>query len=262
MVVTDANGCTIGGNANITQPTQLTLNMGPNQVVYYGYTPSSFANITSAANGGVPNYNYSWSNNTNQPNAIVCPSVTTVYTVTVADANGCSTSGTVKVCAINVICYAGNSNVAKVQVCHIPPGNNQNPQTICINASAVPAHLAQGSYLGACNVSTVCTNNSNRGIAQSEVMLDVQQSISDLNVYPNPARSGITFEYYCFVNGKTNVEIRDITGRLMIKGSELDSVANQTRVNTLNVDEFAPGVYFLTIKHNGNSYTKKFVIEK
>jgi hypothetical protein len=38
----------------------------------------------------------------------------------------------------------------KVTLCHIPPGNPSKKQTITVGASAVPAHLAHGDYLGAC----------------------------------------------------------------------------------------------------------------
>jgi len=39
----------------------------------------------------------------------------------------------------------------KVDVCHIPPGNPDNAHTISVGARAVPAHLAHGDTLGACD---------------------------------------------------------------------------------------------------------------
>ena len=38
----------------------------------------------------------------------------------------------------------------KVLICHIPPGNPGNSQTLSVAPSAVPAHLAHGDSLGAC----------------------------------------------------------------------------------------------------------------
>jgi hypothetical protein len=37
-----------------------------------------------------------------------------------------------------------------VTLCHIPPGNPDNENTITVGADAVDAHLAHGDYLGAC----------------------------------------------------------------------------------------------------------------
>lgn len=39
---------------------------------------------------------------------------------------------------------------AKVAVCHVPPGNPDNPHTIEVDESALPAHLAHGDTEGAC----------------------------------------------------------------------------------------------------------------
>ena len=38
----------------------------------------------------------------------------------------------------------------KVDICHIPPGNPDNAHTINVSVNAVPAHLAHGDFLGAC----------------------------------------------------------------------------------------------------------------
>src|SRR5262245_62111820 len=42
--------------------------------------------------------------------------------------------------------------VAKVTVCHVPPGNPRQAHTISISQSAVDSHLAHGDYLGECHV--------------------------------------------------------------------------------------------------------------
>jgi len=41
----------------------------------------------------------------------------------------------------------------QVTICHHPPGNPTNVQTITVGQSAVPAHLAHGDTTGACAVS-------------------------------------------------------------------------------------------------------------
>ncbi|HJS49886.1 MAG TPA: hypothetical protein VJ745_06140 [Gaiellaceae bacterium] len=46
----------------------------------------------------------------------------------------------------------GQGGEDKVTICHVPPGNPDNPQTITIGASAVPHHLEEheGDSLGPC----------------------------------------------------------------------------------------------------------------
>jgi hypothetical protein len=61
-------------------------------------------------------------------------------------------------CAPNT---GGNTggNEKKITICHIPPGNTGNPQTIEIPESAWPAHEAHGDTKGAC----APNNNGNNG---------------------------------------------------------------------------------------------------
>jgi Flp pilus assembly protein TadG len=42
------------------------------------------------------------------------------------------------------------SGMPQVTICHIPPGNPGNPQTITVGSPSVPAHLAHGDVLGTC----------------------------------------------------------------------------------------------------------------
>ena len=59
----------------------------------------------------------------------------------------------------------------KVTICHIPPGNPDNEQTITVAKFAVPAHLAHGDYLGEC---TPCTESAWSCTAWSECINEEQ----------------------------------------------------------------------------------------
>jgi len=50
---------------------------------------------------------------------------------------------------------SSKSDDGKATLCHVPNGNNSNPQTLSVASSAVDSHLNQhdGDYLGACNSS-------------------------------------------------------------------------------------------------------------
>lgn len=43
-----------------------------------------------------------------------------------------------------------DSNSRKVKICHYPPGNTSNPQTITVSKSSLSAHLAHGDVIGEC----------------------------------------------------------------------------------------------------------------
>lgn len=60
---------------------------------------------------------------------------------------------------IALIAFAATAaQAAKVEICHIPPGNPENWHTISVSSKAVNAHLNHGDLLGSCleNCETLC----------------------------------------------------------------------------------------------------------
>ncbi len=93
VTITDDNGCSGVFSGTITSPTQLTVNASPATAVCSG----TAVNITAAANGGTPAYNYSWSNGLNGASASFTPGVSGNFSVTVTDAKNCTAIGNVSV---------------------------------------------------------------------------------------------------------------------------------------------------------------------
>ncbi|MFM7902000.1 MAG: PKD domain-containing protein, partial [Bacteroidota bacterium] len=93
VTVTDANGCTQTGSFNINSVIPVTVSSGGNQSTCSG-DPVTIAGVAS---GGTLPYSYTWSNGAVSGAQSVNPSSTTVYTLTVTDANGCSSQASVTV---------------------------------------------------------------------------------------------------------------------------------------------------------------------
>ena len=94
FTVTDANGCQSTAIATITQPSVVTVSIAAPPTICIGQTTI----LTSTGNGGTPAYTYLWNTGSTSDTAAVHPVVTSTYTVTVTDANGCiSTPVTVTV---------------------------------------------------------------------------------------------------------------------------------------------------------------------
>ncbi|HFA51197.1 MAG TPA: T9SS type A sorting domain-containing protein [Bacteroidetes bacterium] len=88
VVVTDANGCTASANATVVQPSAMSVNVtGTNPTT--GSTGSATANAT----GGTPPYSFVWNIGATSQTIANLPAGT--YSVTVADANGCTQTGSI-----------------------------------------------------------------------------------------------------------------------------------------------------------------------
>jgi gliding motility-associated-like protein len=90
VIITDANGCTATQTISVTQPTPLSVSTNGNSVCV-----GSSGIISANSTGGAGSYTYLWSNGATTASQTVSPVTTTGYSVTVTDANGCSTTGTV-----------------------------------------------------------------------------------------------------------------------------------------------------------------------
>ena len=115
--VIDANGCANTASINVVQPTQLSSAISSQNVTCNGLNNGS-AVVT--ANGGTPNYTYAWSNGgSNASNSNLAPGT---YSVTVTDANGCTSVSSVIISeptlltsavvqTSNIACFGGSGAV-------------------------------------------------------------------------------------------------------------------------------------------------------
>jgi hypothetical protein len=241
VVVTDQFGCTASASVTLTEPAVLVADAGADQTVYYGYMDC--ADLAGSANGGCPAYNYSWSNGAVGSTQTVCPTVSTDYTVTVVDQNGCTASDEVSVCVIDVRCYAGNSGNQKVEMCHIPPGNPGNAHTICIDASAVPAHLAHGCLLGDCSEANDC--NATARFGDEEDAESFSNSLIFMHVVPNPFENGFEVQMTVPQKGEYTIDLVNAQGQTVLNIYSGILESNKTNNFSINAEELGEGIYFL-----------------
>jgi gliding motility-associated-like protein len=163
---TASNGCTATAMANV--------NVNPLFLVSTNSTPAVCGNsnsgtATATTNGGSSPFTYQWSDPFSQTTQTAVALVPGTYTVTVTDANGCSTTqianvGTVNTMNLNVsytnpLCASGNSGSAMVSV---SGGSapytylwNSNPAQVTPTAS----NLSAGTYTVTVTDSAGCSQN-------------------------------------------------------------------------------------------------------
>ncbi|MFC2081343.1 hypothetical protein ACFLR8_03955, partial [Bacteroidota bacterium] len=105
LTVTDANSCTWTDNAiDLTEPTQLTVGVVTDDAII-STCPTSVANLTATAVGGVnngPGYSYGWTPTTgltpiSGATPVAKPPITTPYIVTATDDNGCTANNNITI---------------------------------------------------------------------------------------------------------------------------------------------------------------------
>ena len=254
LSVTDAFGCIATNSVTLTEPEALIANAGLDQTVYYGYTPLSCTDLSGSANGGCAEYSFLWSGGvvgtTIGEDINVCPSSSSDYTLTVTDENGCTAADEVHVCVIDVACYAGNSSVQKVEMCHVPPGNSGNAHTICINESAVAAHLAHGCSLGSCDEQDACDDGP-IGARVADSRTDIHTTM-ELIVAPNPFSDRIEINLIVESEGDYSLELINSFGQVI--KNVFAGILSTTDHNRFVIDgqELGKGIYFLRVSNKDN----------
>ncbi|MGP8215100.1 MAG: PKD domain-containing protein [Bacteroidia bacterium] len=165
VTVTDANGCIITSTTNITQPAVLAATATGSQEKCHG---GNTAGVTVTASGGTPAYSYSWAPG-GGTSATTDNLAAGIYTVTIADADGCTVTATATVtqpAALNattteipVNCFGNNTGDATVTASGGIPGYTYSWAPTG-GTKATASNLAAGSY-------TVTVTDANGCIATS-----------------------------------------------------------------------------------------------
>ena len=128
------------------------------------------------------------------------------------------------------------NKAGKVLVCHIPPGNPENVQEICISENAVAAHLAHGCFVGSCD-------------RRDDTRLDdsfAQATIADLvTMYPNPFSDQITIEMVFEEPTEAEVAIYDTKGTLV--ALPFKGLSESSFIMDYNTDRLATGMYLVRV---------------
>jgi hypothetical protein len=209
-------------------------------IIVTGY-PGQPIVLNADATGAV---SYLWSNSATTQSISVTTSG--IYTVVVTDANGCTGIGTDTIpAAVNVSC---GHNGDKVILCHVPPGNPGNPQTICVAASAIPSHLANhpGDCVGPCSLYYAPR--------YSTILNAINEAGFYAEAYPNPFSHGFALHLIAAPDEDVNANILDMTGRIVETYSK---VTEQTEIG----NKLSAGVYFIEVIQGDNVQRMRVVKE-
>ena len=242
--------------ADLYNAPKLSIEACPAQTVYYGYPPMACAAVSVNATGGTPPYTSLWDNEGGTSASFeACPTETTDYTVIVTDANGCLAKACTRVDVIDVRC--GN-NMNKVKICHCPPGNPENCETLCVGMASLPDHLAHGDLLGACGIDRSCV------VFKEAPVTDFTETIEEdlsLKVYPNPFVQSTTISYKVNEPGKTTIWLTNFLGQTVSTLFEGYTLEGETHNIEVNMGNLQTGMYMLVLqKSDGSIVFEKLIL--
>jgi hypothetical protein len=218
-------------------PANTTFTGGVSTSLYLGYGAQSTTLKVTTPVSGAP-YTYVWSgpvallSSSTSSSPVFTPITGGYYTFTVVSTNkyGCTTSCTITICVTDI--RVAGSDGKKVYVCHAPPGNQANWNTLSISVNAVPSHLGNhtGDRLGSCE-QTPCTSYTTNAVTQTvnqSATKETQANITSeedftVKVAPNPSMSYFTLKFESKYATPLNLRVIDGSGKVIDARSKLGS---------------------------------------
>jgi PKD repeat protein len=281
LYISTSSGCvsTSCGQVIVGNPCQLYVNL-------YSNNPSTIGGndgfIESNVYGGTPPYVYSWSTGNTTANSYYLTSG--MYTLTVADANGCMNSFTAALYDPNdtlsgpiqdtlttgIIDSCLNFVPSNYYISNVTYDSVSNSVTVVwtFEGGGMTASLTVSynySYNGN-NVVLLSINCGTKAISTYQSIINVGNTLlvpqygSDkgLFIYPVPFNDKINVDYISQKSENINVSIMDASGRLIVsKKINSSSGVNSTEINTTQLPS---GVYILNIQ-NSEGVTRKQIVK-
>ena len=260
---TNANDGDVSGNhgmsdfwvVKLAPNCNLSVSAGADEHLYFGYTTQQCLTKSAIVNNGTAPYTFTWSlsrgllsdvitpdgdesmSNATASQVSLCLMDTAELCLTVIDAKGCSATDCAIIYAEDVRCFAGKSTQAKVNICH-------NGKQICVDPSAVPAHLGHGDNTGLCITTMSSARITNMNAALGE----------EFSIYVSPGSTNLTIHpSRNFIGKSGTVQVVNSMGQL-IKQLRLSDV------RTTEIQLPAAGIYYILIRSEKNTIYRKTIL--
>lgn len=262
LTVTDAEGCTEEVMVSVTEPEELTVEINAVDVLCNGEANGV---VNAVVEGGTEDYMYSLDG----ADAVMTSSFIDLadgsYTVTVTDANGCTTEGTGDVAMPDAITItvdevvASNGDDGSISI-SADGGTGDlsydwtGPDNFTSDAEDL-TDLADGTY-------TVTVTDEN-GCEVTEDVIEVLVGINELGnnitvqVYPNPNNGVFTLNFDGLNGDEVIVNIMDAQGRI-VENRQINAVSGNYS-ETVDMTNVSSGMYYMTFISNGYKTTQKIV---
>ena len=118
--------------------------------------------------------------------------------------------------------------------------------------SVIASGLAVGCYTVKVKDAKGCFVNSNYCISSPNGIEATGLTLNDVFIYPNPAKTFVNIEY----NGAPfDYTVFNNLGQIILFGKQVINKA------TINLNQFAKGIYFVEVESGNNKIHKKVVLE-
>ncbi|MCW5907660.1 MAG: T9SS type A sorting domain-containing protein [Chitinophagales bacterium] len=259
VVVSDVNHCSVTATFDINEQPEPAANISASNLLCFNdFSGTAVVGVS----GGSPAYAYAWNTGaiTNNINGVPAGN----YSVTITDANNCTTTAAIVITQPSEIQFATSTinanegqNNGEVSVSNISGGTPPyNLEWSTGETSSNISGLAPGLYSvtvydgNGCEKTAFVVVNEIPGTGISEAALSLKFS-----VYPNPATDEVVISVSNYT-GASSVQLKNVLGQAVVNHTMNEPVEK------LNLANFAEGIYYLEIRNESGSAVKQLLISR
>ncbi|MDX2171817.1 MAG: choice-of-anchor B family protein [Bacteroidota bacterium] len=222
-------------------------------------------NVTNTSTSAT-NYNWTFSGGSPATSTLANPSVVYntpgIYTISLTSSNSTTTTATITK-TITVTSVAGSVSYTNAScgtctdgIASIAPISGTSPYTYTWiptgGNSATAINLAPACYSVNVNDANNCSLSQTVCVGFSTDLQSSGSSISNLILYPNPAKNSVTVELQ---GTNFNYSVYNNLGQLL--------VINKNNVNktVINLTDFSKGIYFIMVENGNQKIRRKLIID-
>ncbi|HEX2900068.1 MAG TPA: T9SS type A sorting domain-containing protein [Bacteroidia bacterium] len=259
LVVSDTAGCVQTDTVCVTEPSPLTL---ATQTVDASCNGDCNGSALITANGGTPGYQYLWSNGAfGDSIAGLCAGTATV---TVTDANGCSSLVSVTVSEPTALALSETHTNATF-------GLNDGSGTVVATGgtpgytylwspggqtTATAVNLAPATYTVVVTDTNGCSDTIS--VVISELVGAPDPMDMQVSLYPNPAKDMVRLSLQQAELSGFTVDLLDLQGKLVASHQYAASAAPEAMID---ISELSAGTYLCRITTGSRVVTRKLAIQ-
>ena len=247
VIVVDSNNCSASASVTVGEPTLLTSSISAfNNVTCNGACDGS---ATAAASGGIGPYGFLWSDGQNGATAVgLCAGS---YTVTVTDANGCTSTAivgineptalTLTTSATDPLCNGGCDGTASATTSGGTPPYNYQWNDPLLQTTASATGLCAGTYTivitdgNGCNTSSLATINDPAGMSLIASVTDATCGQADGSSSVSATGGTAPYAYSWSSGGASSTESGLVAGGYSVTVTDANGCSTSINVNVNNV---------------------------
>lgn len=208
--------------------------------------------ITLTAGGALT---YSWSTGATTTVIAVSPTISTQYTVTGTGTNSCKDAFTFVATVItptvsitassSTLCSGSTTSLTASGASTYSWNTGATTTVIAVSPTITTVYTATGTSTSGCKD----TQTISIVVSACTGVTEVQNKMSDINLYPNPITNYVSIG----LDISANLQVTDVLGKIVLEKKLEEGT------NTLNISDLSSGMYYFCIMNEGRSNIKKVI---